>query len=156
MTSLIKRTLSSHNFNPSLIKCYQLRQNIINFQLVGIRGFSVLTDEETEDENKPMKWRNKPPVRSIPVRFKILFGDQVMLMTGRDKGKIGRVFDFNELLCCYRIRGCLLVRFGTLFSSFVTTPPQQRPYKDNAGEVKQVEETIHYSRLALIDPVYKY
>lgn len=75
----------------------------------GHRFFSVLTDEDTDEEDKPLKHRQPAAARCLPVRWKIVLGDRAMVMTGRNRGQTGRVMYLNELAGYLRLKGCLLV-----------------------------------------------
>ena len=72
--------------------------------------------------------------------MKIKKGDQVIVITGRDKGKTGEVLKSmpkdNKVL----VQGVNLVK------------RHQKPTQENAGGIQTKEAPIHVSNVALIDP----
>lgn len=72
--------------------------------------------------------------------MKIKKGDQVIVITGRDKGKTGEVLKSmpkdNKVL----VQGINLVK------------RHQKPTQENAGGIQTKEAPIHVSNVALIDP----
>lgn len=72
--------------------------------------------------------------------MKIKKGDQVIVITGRDKGKTGEVLKSmpkdNKVL----VQGINLVK------------KHQKPTQENAGGIQTKEAPIHVSNVALIDP----
>ena len=71
---------------------------------------------------------------------KIKKGDNVMVMTGKDKGKSG------EVLSVLPVKERLLVR-GVNIVKRHTKPSQTAP-----GGIVERESTVHVSNVALIDP----
>ena len=71
---------------------------------------------------------------------KIKKGDNVMVMTGKDKGKTG------EVLSVLPVKERLLVR-GVNIVKRHTKPSQTAP-----GGIVERESTVHVSNVALIDP----
>lgn len=73
-------------------------------------------------------------------KFKIKKGDQVLVTTGKDKGKKGEVIkilkDKNRIL----VQGVNLAK------------RHQKPSQINPGGITQKELSIHISNVALLDP----
>lgn len=73
-------------------------------------------------------------------KFKIKKGDQVIVITGKDKGTKGEVLemltDENRVL----VRGVNVVT------------KHQKPTQVSAGGLQKVERSIHISNIALADP----
>ena len=72
--------------------------------------------------------------------MKIKKGDQVIVITGRDKGKTGEVIKAMPKESKVLVRGINLVKRHT------------KPTQDNAGGIVSKEQPIHVSNVALIDP----
>ena len=72
--------------------------------------------------------------------MKIKKGDQVIVITGRDKGKTGEVIQAMPKESKVLVRGINLVKRHT------------KPTQDNAGGIVSKEKPIHVSNVALIDP----
>jgi large subunit ribosomal protein L24 len=77
-----------------------------------------------------------------PVRIRIKKNDTVKVITGRDKGKTGRVLEVN------RITGRLLVE-GIMMSKKHTRP---NPAKQIKGGIAERESTIHASNVMVVTP----
>ena len=72
--------------------------------------------------------------------MKIRKGDQVIVITGRDKGKTGEVIQAMPKDSKVVVRGINLVKRHT------------KPTQENAGGIVSKEQPIHVSNVALIDP----
>ena len=72
--------------------------------------------------------------------MKIKKGDQVIVITGRDKGKTGEVIQAMPKESKVLVRGINLVKRHT------------KPTQENAGGIVSKETPIHVSNVALIDP----
>ena len=72
--------------------------------------------------------------------MKIKKGDQVIVITGRDKGKTGEVIQAMPKDSKVVVRGINLVKRHT------------KPTQENAGGIVSKEQPIHVSNVALIDP----
>ena len=72
--------------------------------------------------------------------MKIKKGDQVIVITGRDKGKTGEVIQAMPKESKVLVRGVNLVKRHT------------KPTQENAGGIVSKEKPIHVSNVALIDP----
>jgi len=77
-----------------------------------------------------------------PVRIRIKKEDTVKVITGRDKGKTGRVLEVN------RITGRILVE-GIMMSKKHTRP---NPAKQIKGGIAEREGTIHASNVMVVTP----
>lgn len=73
------------------------------------RAFSTMTDEETDVEDKPLKLRRYAKMRDVIKEWKLVRGDLVQLMSGKEKGKRGKVLECNTSTNYIRVKGCLLV-----------------------------------------------
>lgn len=73
-------------------------------------------------------------------KFKIKKGDQVQVVTGRDKGKRG------EVLRVLRREDRVLVQGVNMVKR------HQRPTQANPGGIMDKEASLHISNVALIDP----
>jgi len=75
-----------------------------------------------------------------PVKFKIKKGDEVIVLTGRDKGKKGEIIRMIPARSRAVVQGINLVKRHT------------RQTQTEEGGIKTKEAAIHVSNLALIDP----
>lgn len=73
-------------------------------------------------------------------KFKIKKGDQVVVITGKDKGKKGEVLKM------------LRDSDRALVSGVNTAKKHQKPSATSAGGIVEKERSIHISNIALIDP----
>jgi large subunit ribosomal protein L24 len=73
-------------------------------------------------------------------KFKIKKGDKVIVVTGRDRGKTGEVFEVLPQEARVKVRGVNVVKRHTRASA-----TQQ-------GGIVEVEASIHISNVAHIDP----
>ena len=73
-------------------------------------------------------------------KLKIKKGDQVIVRTGKDKGRKGEVIDVRPADDRVKVQGINMVT------------RHRRPTQANAGGIEQMEATIHISNVALIDP----
>ena len=73
-------------------------------------------------------------------KLKIKKGDQVIVRTGKDKGRTGEVIDVKPVAGRVKVQGINMVT------------RHRRPTQSNAGGIEQMEAPIHISNVALIDP----
>ena len=73
-------------------------------------------------------------------KMRVKRGDQVVVLTGRDKGKTG------EVLRVDRERSRVLVQGVNMAKR------HQRPTQTSPGGINEFEASIHVSNVALIDP----
>lgn len=76
----------------------------------------------------------------MAVKFKVKKGDQVVVTTGRDKGKKGEVLEVLRAEARVRVQGVNLVK------------RHRRPTQTNPGGIDTFEAPIHISNVAHIDP----
>ena len=73
-------------------------------------------------------------------KFKIKKGDQVVVNTGRDKGRRGEVIEVQRTENRVLVQGCNIVKRHT------------RPTQTNPGGIVNKEAPLHISNVSLIDP----
>jgi large subunit ribosomal protein L24 len=73
-------------------------------------------------------------------KFKIKKGDQVIVNTGRDKGRRGEVIEVQRTENRVLVQGCNIVKRHT------------RPTQTNPGGIINKEAPLHISNVSLIDP----
>jgi large subunit ribosomal protein L24 len=67
--------------------------------------------------------------------MKIKMGNQVKIITGKDKGKTGEVIEINRKLNSIKVKAINLVK------------KHQKPTKENKGGIISKESFIHYSNV---------
>ena len=73
-------------------------------------------------------------------KFKIKKGDQVVVITGRDKGKKGEVLEVLRAKSRVRVQGVNIVK------------RHRRATQNDAGGIISIEATLHISNVAHVDP----
>ena len=73
-------------------------------------------------------------------KFKIKKGDQVVVTTGRDKGRRGEVIEVRRTENRVLVQGCNIVKRHT------------RATQDNPGGIINKEAPLHISNVSLVDP----
>ena len=73
-------------------------------------------------------------------KFKIKKGDQVIVITGRDKGKKGEVLEVLRSVSRIRVRGINMVK------------RHRRATQNDAGGIISMEASLHISNVAHVDP----
>ena len=76
------------------------------------------------------------------VKFKIKKGDQVIVRTGRDKGKTGKVLSVLKELNALIVEGINLVK------------KHEKPGNGKTGGIVTKESRIHVSNVAIVDPTH--
>ena len=71
--------------------------------------------------------------------MKIKMGNQVKVITGKDKGKTGEVIEINRKLNMIKVKAINLVK------------KHQKPTKENKGGIISKESYIHYSNIKNLD-----
>ena len=66
-------------------------------------------------------------------------GNQVKIITGKDKGKTGEVIEINRKLNTLKVKAVNLVK------------KHQKPTKENKGGIISKESFIHYSNVKNLD-----
>ncbi len=74
------------------------------------------------------------------MRKKIKKGDNIIVITGKDKGKTGEVFMIDRKNLKAKVRGINIVK------------KHRKPSQDQPGGIEQIETFINISNIALIDP----
>ena len=73
-------------------------------------------------------------------KFKIKKGDQVVVITGRDKGKKGEVLEVLRAVSRVRVQGVNMVK------------RHRRATQNDAGGIISMEAPLHVSNVAHLDP----
>ena len=73
-------------------------------------------------------------------KFKIKKGDQVVVLTGRDKGKKGEVLEVLRSVSRVRVQGVNMVK------------RHRRATQNDAGGIISMEASLHISNVAHVDP----
>ena len=71
--------------------------------------------------------------------MKIKMGNQVKIITGKDKGKTGEVIEINRKLNMIKVKAINLIK------------KHQKPTKENKGGIVSKESFIHQSNVKNID-----
>ena len=71
--------------------------------------------------------------------MKIKMGNQVKIITGKDKGKTGEIIEINRKLNMIKVKAINLVK------------KHQKPTKENKGGIISKESFIHYSNIKNLD-----
>jgi large subunit ribosomal protein L24 len=71
--------------------------------------------------------------------MKIKMGNQVKIITGKDKGKAGEVIEINRKLNMLKVKAINLVK------------KHKKPTKENKGGIISKESFIHYSNVKNLD-----
>jgi len=71
--------------------------------------------------------------------MKIKKGNQVKVVTGKDRGKTGEVIEINRKLNMVKVKALNLVK------------KHQKPTKENKGGIISKESFIHYSNVKNLD-----
>jgi large subunit ribosomal protein L24 len=71
--------------------------------------------------------------------MKIKMGNQVKIITGKDKGKTGEVIEINRKLNMLKVKAINIIK------------KHQKPSKENKGGIISKESFIHYSNVKNLD-----
>ena len=71
---------------------------------------------------------------------KIKKGDNVIVITGKDKGKTGEVFIIDRKNLKVKVRGINIVK------------KHRKPSQENPGKIEEMELPIHISNVSILDP----
>jgi large subunit ribosomal protein L24 len=71
--------------------------------------------------------------------MKIKMGNQVKIITGKDKGKTGEIIEISRKLNMIKVKAINLVK------------KHQKPTKENKGGIISKESFIHYSNVKNLD-----
>jgi large subunit ribosomal protein L24 len=81
-----------------------------------------------------------PVKKAKKIKMRVRRGDNVVVITGRDKGKTGEVLRID------RERNRVLVQGVNMMKR------HQRPTQTSPGGINEFEAMIHVSNIALVDP----
>ena len=73
-------------------------------------------------------------------KFKLKKGDNVIVNTGKDKGKTGEITKVFRSISKVRVSGINLVK------------KHRKPSQDNPGKIEEIELPIHISNVSFLDP----
>jgi len=73
-------------------------------------------------------------------KFKLKKGDQVMVITGKDKGKSGEIIEVLKSLNKVKVRGVNIVK------------KHRKPSQENPGKIEEIELPVHISNVSILDP----
>ena len=71
---------------------------------------------------------------------KIKIGDNVIIRTGKDKGKTGEIFEIDRKNFKVKVRGINIVK------------KHRKPSQDQPGGIEQIETYLNISNVGIIDP----
>ena len=73
-------------------------------------------------------------------KFKLKKGDQVYIISGKDKGKSGEIIEVLKSHNKVKVRGINIVK------------KHRKPSQENPGKIDEKEASIHISNVAHLDP----
>ena len=73
-------------------------------------------------------------------KFKLKKGDNVAVISGKDKGKSGEIIEVLKNLDKVKVRGINIVK------------KHRKPSQDNPGKIDEIELPIHISNISMMDP----
>ena len=73
-------------------------------------------------------------------KFKLKKGDNVTVISGRDKGKSGEIIEVFKSIDKVKVRGINIVK------------KHRKPTQENPGKIDEIELPIHISNVAFVDP----
>ena len=73
-------------------------------------------------------------------KFKLKKGDNVIVISGKDKGKSGEIIEVLKRLDKVKVRGINIVK------------KHRKPSQDNPGKIDEIELPIHISNISMMDP----
>ena len=71
---------------------------------------------------------------------KIKIGDNVIVRTGKDKGKTGEIFEIDRKNLKVKVRGINIVK------------KHRKPSQDQPGGIEQIETYLNISNVGIMDP----
>ena len=72
-------------------------------------------------------------------KFKLKKGDQVIVITGKDKGKTGEILEVNRSLNKVKVSGINVVK------------KHRKPSQETPGKIEEIELPLHISNVSIID-----
>ena len=73
-------------------------------------------------------------------KFKLKKGDNVTVISGKDKGKSGEIIEVLRTIDKVKVRGINIVK------------KHRKPTQENPGKIDEIEHPIHVSNVAFLDP----
>ena len=73
-------------------------------------------------------------------KFKLKKGDQVIVITGKDKGKTGEILEINRSLSKIKVSGVNIVK------------KHRKPSQETPGKIEEMELPVHISNVSILDP----
>ena len=73
-------------------------------------------------------------------KFKLKKGDNVIVISGKDKGKSGEIIEVLRSLDKVKVRGVNIVK------------KHRKPTQESPGKIDEIELPIHISNVAFLDP----
>ena len=73
-------------------------------------------------------------------KFKIKKGDNVIIISGKDKGKSGEIIEVIKSIEKVKVRGVNIAK------------KHRKPSQENPGKIDEIELPIHISNVAIFDP----
>ena len=73
-------------------------------------------------------------------KFKLKKGDNVTVISGKDKGKSGEIIEVLKSMDKVKVRGVNIVK------------KHRKPTQESPGKIDEIELPIHISNVAFLDP----
>ncbi len=73
-------------------------------------------------------------------KMRLKKGDQVVVISGKDKGKTGQILEVLKSENKFKISGVNIAK------------KHRKPSQDNPGKVEEIELPIHVSNVSILDP----
>ena len=73
-------------------------------------------------------------------KLKLKKGDQVVVISGKDKGKTGQILEVNRSLNKVKVSGVNVVK------------KHRKPSQETPGKIEEIELLIHISNVSMLDP----
>ena len=73
-------------------------------------------------------------------KMRLKKGDQVIVITGKDKGKTGQILDVLKWANKVKVSGVNVAK------------KHRKPSQDNPGKIEEIELPIHASNISILDP----
>ena len=73
-------------------------------------------------------------------KMRLKKGDQVIVITGKDKGKTGQILEVLKSTDKVKVSGVNIAK------------KHRKPSQDNPGKIEEIELPIHASNISILDP----
>jgi len=73
-------------------------------------------------------------------KMRLKKGDQVIVITGKDKGKTGQILEVIKSADKVKVSGVNIAK------------KHRKPSQDNPGKIEEIELPIHASNISILDP----